>query len=107
MREEELSYRQTAALFDIRKFDIIGQWERRYDEGGLEALSRQPGNGLHNKMAKPTTSTQLESASDETRTREDLLVELSQLRMEIDYLKKLDALVQAKERSAQQKKRKS
>nr|WP_246884459.1 transposase [Pseudomonas chlororaphis] len=76
MREEELSYRQTAALFDIRKFDIIGQWERRYDEGGLNALFRQPGNGLHNKMAKPTTPTQLGSASDEARTRDDLLVEL-------------------------------
>ncbi|PUA41248.1 hypothetical protein C5U62_33070, partial [Pseudomonas protegens] len=49
MREEELSYRQVAALFDIRKSDIIGEWERRYDEGGLEALSRQPGSGLHKK----------------------------------------------------------
>ncbi|WP_124321824.1 transposase [Pseudomonas chlororaphis] len=27
MREEELSYRQVAALFDIRKSDIIGEWE--------------------------------------------------------------------------------
>jgi len=36
-----------------------------------------------------------------------LLAELSQLRMEIAYLKKLDALVQAKERAAQRKKRKS
>jgi len=37
MREEQLSYRQTAALFDIRKFDIIGLWERRF-EGGFDAL---------------------------------------------------------------------
>ncbi|RYF49938.1 MAG: hypothetical protein EOO38_06825, partial [Cytophagaceae bacterium] len=42
MQEEELSYRQVAVLFDIRKSDIIGEWERRYDDGGLEALSRQP-----------------------------------------------------------------
>ena len=107
MREEELSYRQVAALFDIRKSDIIGEWERRYDEGGLEALSRQPGSGLHKKMTNPIPSIQLESSDDEARTRDDLLAELSQLRMEIAYLKKLDALVQAKERAAQRKKRKS
>ncbi|MNJ31498.1 Transposase [compost metagenome] len=107
MREEDLSYRQTAALFDIRRSDIIGEWERRYDEGGLEALSRQPGSGLHKKMTNPIQSIQLESSNDEARTRNDLLAELSQLRMEIAYLKKLDALVQAKERAAQRKKRKS
>jgi len=59
MREEELSYRQVAALFDIRKSDIIGEWERRYDEGGLEALSRQPGSGRHKKMTNPIQSTAL------------------------------------------------
>lgn len=37
MREKQLSYRQTAALFHIRKLNIIGLWERRYDEGGLLA----------------------------------------------------------------------
>jgi len=36
-----------------------------------------------------------------------LLAEVKQLRMENDYLKKLDALVQEKKRIAQQKKRKS
>lgn len=49
MREEELSYLQVAALFDIRKSGIIGECERRYDEGGLEVLYRQPGGGLHKK----------------------------------------------------------
>jgi len=107
MREEELSYRQAAALFDIRKFDIIGQWERRYDEGGLDALSRQPGSGRHKKMPKPIPPTQLEPSDDEARTRDDLLAELNQLRMENAYLKKLDALVQTKERAAQRKKRRS
>ncbi|WP_339561080.1 IS3 family transposase [Pseudomonas sp. EA_65y_Pfl1_P113] len=92
MREEELSYRQVAALFDIRKSDIIGEWERRYDEGGLEALSRQPGSGLHKKMTNPIPSIQLESSDDEARTRDDLLAELNQLRMEIAYFKKARCL---------------
>ncbi len=34
MRDDELSYRQVAALFDIRNFNIIGNWEHAYDEGG-------------------------------------------------------------------------
>ena len=58
-------------------------------------------------MAKIPQPSQLASTDDEDRTRDDLLGELQQLRMEIDYLKKLEALVQAKERSAQPKKRKS
>lgn len=58
-------------------------------------------------MTNPIPSIQLESSDDEARTRDDLLAELSQLRMEIAYLKKLDAFVQAKERAAQRKKRKS
>ncbi len=107
MREEQLSYRQVAALFDIRKFNIIGEWERRYDEGGKNALSRQPNApGSQKNMPKPTSPAQPQSPDDESRTRDELIAELNQLRLENDYLKKLDALVQ-KKRAAQQKKRKS
>lgn len=107
MREEDLSHRQVAALFDIRKSEIIGEWERRYDEGGLEALSQQPGSRLQKKMTSLIPPIQLESSDDEPGTHDDLLAELRQLRMEIAYLKKFEALVQAKERAAQRKKRKS
>ena len=107
MREEQLSYRQVAALFDIRKFNIVGDWERRYDEGGENALARQPKRtGSPRKMLKSTLPAQPQSPDDESRTRDELIAELNQLRMENDYLKKLDALVQ-KKRTAQQKKRKS
>ena len=47
-------------------------------------------------MTNPIPPIQLESSDDEARTHDDLLAELSQLRMEVAYLKKLDALVQAK-----------
>lgn len=59
------------------------------------------------KNDKPIPSIQLESSDDEARTRDDLLDELSQLRVGITYLKKLDALVQVRELAAQRKKRKS
>ncbi|MEX3935789.1 IS3 family transposase [Paraburkholderia phymatum] len=39
MQDDELSYRQVAAVFDIRRFDIVGHWKRQYDNGGVEALS--------------------------------------------------------------------
>jgi transposase len=57
-------------------------------------------------MPKPTSPAQPQSPDDESRTRDELIAELNQLRLENDYLKKLDALVQ-KKRAAQQKKRKS
>lgn len=103
MREEQLSYRQTAALFDI-----IGLWERRFDEGGFDALTKQPNRaGRPKKMPTTTPPVQPSSTDDESRSRDDLLAEVKQLRMENDYLEKLDALVQEKKRVAQQKKRKS
>jgi transposase len=47
-----------------------------------------------------------QKTSDEERTREQLLSELARLRAEVAYLKKLEALVQAKKKSAELKKRK-
>jgi len=46
-----------------------------------------------------------ESKPDEEKSREDLQVELDYLRMENAYLKKLQALVQARPKPASPKKR--
>lgn len=107
MRDEGLSYRQTAALFDIRNFNIIATWERNYDQGGLEALT--PHASLrHKKMTKhQTTESPRSSKGDARRTRDELINELDNLRMENAYLKKLNALVQTTAQQAQRKKRKS
>jgi transposase len=43
---------------------------------------------------------------DDKRSREELLAEVNQLRMELAYLKKLEALVQARPKQAPRKKRK-
>lgn len=50
---------------------------------------------------KPT-----EAGSPDERSREELLKENEYLRAEVAYLKKLDALLQAKKPAAQKKKRK-
>ncbi|MCX8565434.1 MAG: transposase [Glomeribacter sp. 1016415] len=105
MREHALSYRQTAAHFDIRHIGILGSWERQYDAGGLQALSPCP-RGRPKKMREPTNSPPEPEAKD-LRTRKQLLEELNYLRMENAYLKKLRALIQADQQAALRKKRKS
>ena len=102
MREENLSYRQAAVLYDIRNFNIVSLWGQQYDVGGLDALTPYT-PGRRRTMPKPPIPPV--PPLDETRTREELLDELNRLRAENAYLKKLEALVQAKKRSAQPKKR--
>ena len=56
-------------------------------------------------MPVPTTKPE-PSPDDEKRTRDELVAELNQLRMENAYLKKLQALVQARQQQTPPKKRK-
>lgn len=104
MRDEGLSLRQAAARFNVRSYKTIAGWQRRYDAGGAEALV--PRNFESSRfMQKPPNLTKPKPVKDEDRSREDLLDELETLRAEVAYLKKLDALLQAEEKAAQQKKR--
>jgi transposase len=104
MWDNHLSITQTAARFDIRHHAVVGMWERAYRDGGVEALAPRP-RGKPKLMAtsEPTPET---PPDDDKRSREELLAEVNQLRMELAYLKKLDALVQARKKQAPQKKRK-
>lgn len=103
MRSEELSYRQAAALFNIRNRDMIGSWQRAYEMGGLAALY-PPSRTRRAAMAKQAdTKADADEAEDEARTRQELLDELRQLRTENAYLKKLEALAQANQRPAHDK----
>ena len=86
-----LSYRQTAALFNIRNAGCLTGWEKRYHAGGIEALGPRPRG---RPMSKPPAPAVPVAASDEGKSREELLAELKHLRMENDYLKKLEALTQ-------------
>lgn len=104
MWENRLSITQTAASFDIRRHSTVGDWERAYREGGVEALTPAPTRRVK-KIPIPTTRPAV-PAGEDARNREELLAELAHLRMEVAYLKKLDALVQARQKSAAPKKRK-
>jgi transposase len=104
MWDNHLSMVQTAVKFDIRDHGMVGKWERAYREGGVEALAPRP-RGKPKPMATPAPKPD-SPIDDEKRSREDLLAEVNYLRMELAYLKKLQALVQARPKQAPQKKRK-
>ena len=100
-----LSYRQTAALFNIRNAAAVTDWDRCWRNGGLDALQSRP-RGRPKKMSISPPLPPASSDDDEARSREELVAELNQLRMENAYLKKLQALVQTPRPSATRKKRK-
>lgn len=100
-----LSYSQTAAVFDIRSIPMVGQWERLYHSGGIDALTPRP-RGRPKTMPDHHTPPPSSSPVEDIRTREELLAELNYLRMENAYLKKLEALIQAQKKAALRKPRK-
>jgi transposase len=104
MWQKDLSYRQVAAVFDIRSPSCIGRWERQYHDGGIDALAPRP-RGRRKKMTQPDHDRPADETAPDERTREQLLKENEYLRAEVAYLKKLDALLQAKKQAAQKKKR--
>ena len=104
MWDNHLSMFQTAVRFDIRDHGMVGRWEDAYREGGFEALVPHP-RGKPKPMA-PAVPKSDGPIDDDKRSREELLAEVNQLRMELAYLKKLEALVQARPKQAPKKKRK-
>jgi transposase len=80
MQTERLSRRQAAALFNIRRHDIIKHWQLAYKFGGVAAL--QPHAGARLMAKKPNRALESEKLSDEKRNRKQLLEELQHLRME-------------------------
>ena len=104
MWDNELSMIQTAAKFDIRHHAMVGIWERAYRDGGVEALIPRP-RGRPRAMPTPESAPD-NPPDDDKLSREQLLAEVKQLRMELAYTKKLQALVQARQKQVPQKKRK-
>lgn len=99
MREHHLSYGETVRKYlqGVSPTSAIGtlqRWERIYLEEGAEGLMKERrgrGNPLSDKKrGRPPKI--------DKKIEEDLIAENQRLRMEIDYLKKLSALVLAEER---------
>jgi transposase len=101
MKEDGLSCREAGALFNVRRFDVIAAWERAYQASGLAGLAsaREVKKAVNSRAE--TVEDSIEASQDAERSRQELLLEIQQLRMENAYLKKLDALVRDQVRSAQ------
>lgn len=95
MHSHHLSYKSAAIFFEVKCDSNVAKWERIYYEEGPEGLLKQRPRGRPPKgMSKGNEKKEKKELSEETK--EDLIAEIQQLRMENEYLKKLHALVQAR-----------
>ena len=100
MREHHLSYSETVRKYwDITKrqehnqLKTVQRWERIYLEEGAEGLMKEKrGRGCAAGGKRKGRPPKLDK-----KVEEDLIAENQRLRMEIEYLKKLSALVLAEE----------
>ena len=99
MHTNSLSTNQTAAIFGVQSPPTIAKWERIYYEEGKEALLEERRGRKH-----MSTKTPKDTKKKNVNENEDLLAEVQRLRMENEYLKKLNALIQEREKSAKQTK---
>ena len=99
-QEHHLSDLQTALIFGITNQGTICAWRKKYITGGTEALFQK--QGRRSKMPKKSL---IPNKPREEWTKEE---ELAYLRMENEYLKKLNALIQEdKQREKDSKNKKS
>jgi len=94
-----LSLRDCCRQFNIPSQSTVITWLRRYEKLGLNGLIEQHGRPSVMKKDKPAIKKQASLTKLEELEKENLY-----LRAENDYLKKLDALTQAKQ-TPQKKKR--
>jgi transposase len=105
MWREELSFNQTIHLFNLRGGSgVVSNWQHKYHEGGITALAPKP-RGRPKTMKLPETPKPSREESTQAKTVQELQRENEYLRAEVAYLKKLDALVRAKQQAAQTKRK--
>lgn len=93
MREENLSYSETARRFEVNDHHRIQEWERIYLTEGPEGFEiERRGRGNKERPAKL-----------DKKVEEDLIAEVQRLRAENAYLKNLQALVLEDERRQHKK----
>ena len=106
MREHRLGYRETARKYNLGKsgstVTTIQRWERIFLEEGAEGLMKERrGRACTAGGTKKGRPPKLDP-----KVEEDLIAENQRLRMEIEYLKKLDALVREREERENARKQK-
>lgn len=103
MEENGTSVRETADIFNIASHSTLLSWQKSLELQGVDALQpKKKGRSSMKKGLKELKGQTLVEGSVEA-----LQAEVERLRMENAYLKKLNALVQNKEKSPNKTKRKS
>ena len=93
MRENHLGLRETERKYNVQH-SVILKWERIFLEEGAEGLMKER-RGRINPLSEKKKG---RPSKLDKKVEEDLIEENQRLRMEIEYLKKLSALVLAEER---------
>ena len=102
MREHRFGYVETARKYGIPNYRVIQRWERIFLEEGAEGLMKERrGRACAASGTKKGRPPKLDP-----KVEEDLIAENQRLRMEIEYLKKLDALVREREERENARKQK-
>ena len=100
MREHHLGYRETARKYckvprgeDLNYVNAVKRWDRIYLEEGAEGLMKE----RRGRACRASGTRRGRPPKLDKKVEEDLIAENQRLRMEIEYLKKLSALVLAEE----------
>ena len=108
MREHRLGYRETARKYwnvprgqDLNYMNTVKRWERIFLEEGAEGLMKE----RRGRACKASNIRKGRPPKLDKKVEEDLIAENQRLRMEIEYLKKLDALVQKRLQEEKKKQR--
>jgi len=89
MRNNGLGYSEVLRKYEISSYDVVATWERIYlEEGPAGLYVERRGRTRGQEGARKGRPFKLDKDVEK-----DLIAENQQLRMEIDYLKKLNALV--------------
>ena len=100
MREHHLNYHETVRKYELGNDQTGGarlmlqRWERIYLEEGAEGLMKE----RRGRACSAGGTRKGRPPKLDKKVKEDLIAENQRLRMEIEYLKKLSALVLAEER---------
>ena len=99
MRVHHLGYCETARKYDLGDpkkgtcVHTLQRWERIFLEEGAEGLMKE----RRGRACKASGSNKGRPPKLDRKVEEDLIAENQRLRMEIEYIKKLSALVLAEE----------
>ena len=98
MHENHLSCQEAAVHFNLAGDYVVSKWERIYYEEGPQGLYIERRGRSKNMSSKP------KKKNLNKEVEEDLIAENQRLRMENEYLKKLNALVQERIKRENKKK---